>query len=92
MSQEWVRRGFNAAGERGRFGAPAGTAPICSTSPVRSVAACVAAELAEREGRAAAEIIGHVDAALHGDVGARAGAGHAADFSTCPALTANACQ
>ena len=37
-------------------------------------AAGVAAELAEDEGRAAAEIVRHIEAAAHGEVGAGAGA------------------
>ena len=61
-------------------------APICSTSLVRSERPAVAAKLAEREGRAAAEIIGHIDAAAHGDIGARAGAGHAAEFQNLSGL------
>ena len=44
------------------------------------------AKLAEREGRAAAEIFRHIDAAAHGDVGARAGPSHAAELQHLPCL------
>ena len=49
-------------------------------------AAAVAAEAAEREGGAAAEIERHVEAAAHGEIGARAGARHAAEPQHLPGV------
>ena len=73
-------------GERGHFRRAGGHRADMQHIAGAERAACVAAELAEREGRAAAEIFGHVDAAAHGDVGARAGAGHAAELQHLPGL------
>ena len=49
-------------------------------------APAMTAKLAERESRAAAEIFRHVDAAAHGDIGARAWAGDTAELQhlACP--------
>ena len=49
-------------------------------------APAMAAKLAEREGRAAAEIFGHIDAAAHGDIGARARSSDAAELQDLPCL------
>ena len=49
-------------------------------------APAMAAKLAEREGRAAAEIFRNIDAAAHGDIGACAGSSHAAELQHLPCL------
>ena len=48
--------------------------------------AAMTAKLAEREGRAAAEIFRNIDATAHGDVGAGSRAHHAAKLQQLPCL------
>ena len=65
------QRGGRRAAVRGIFGTRAERQQVADAQR----AAGMAAELAEHEGRAAAQIKRHVEAALHGDVGAAAGCG-----------------
>ena len=84
-----MRRGFRISASGEVSGARSGAEPICSTSPAFRRTPRMAAELAEGEGRAAAEIVRHVDAAAHGDISADAAAFHAVDLQHLRRLDRN---